>query len=206
MFDLPPPDPGIEILIASRGMSKGIAQTEGPQFIPKALVQLGDVQIGGQWKNVTSPVAEGEAAAFANATRKLGGFQVIAGLAYKFQTSVRGPTDSDAFEVSGAINRKFGRVGARVSLVYSPNDFGTTRSSVYVEGGPTLDIGKAVKFSANLGRREREGSPDYSSFNAGVSATPIKNFTLDARYFDTAQGGLGEAYRGRLVVSGRLSF
>ena len=33
MFDLPPPDPGIEFVVASRGMSKGIAQTDGPQAL-----------------------------------------------------------------------------------------------------------------------------------------------------------------------------
>ncbi len=35
MFDLPPPEPGIEIVVASRGMSKGVAQTEGPQLVVK---------------------------------------------------------------------------------------------------------------------------------------------------------------------------
>ena len=31
-------------------------------------MQLGPIQIGGQWKNVSSPVADGEAAAFVNYT------------------------------------------------------------------------------------------------------------------------------------------
>ena len=206
MIDLPPPDPGIEIVAASRGMSKGIAQTDGIQVIPKAFLQIGDVQVGGQWKNVTSPVAKGEGAAFVNATRKLGALQLTLGAAYKFQTSVRGPTDSDAFEFTGAANRKFGKLGARVSAVYSPNDFGSTGRSLYLEGGPALDVGKTVKISANIGRRERVGSPDYTSFNAGVSATLFRKLTVEARYYDTAQGDFGEAYHGRVVVSGRLSF
>ena len=45
-FDLPPPDPGIEISVATRGMSKGIAQTEGPQMIARSSVKFGDVQFG----------------------------------------------------------------------------------------------------------------------------------------------------------------
>ena len=206
MIDLPPPDPGIEIVAASRGMSKGIAQTDGIQVIPKAFLQIGDVQVGGQWKNVTSPVAKGEGAAFVNATRKLGTLQLTLGAAYKFQTSVRGPTDSDAFEFTGAASRKFGKLGTRVGVVYSGDDFGGTGRSVYVEGGPTLDIGKSVRISANIGRRERVGSPDYTSFNAGASATLFKKLTVEARYYDTAQSDFGEAYHERVVVSGRLSF
>jgi hypothetical protein len=193
-------------VIASRGMSKGIAQTDGAQFVPKAFVQIGALQVGGQWKNVTSPVAKGEAAVFANATRKLGAFQLTAGAAYKFQTSVREPADSGAFEFSAAATRKFGKLGARVSVVYSPDDFGGTRRSAYFEGGPTLDLSKAFKLSANVGRRERVGSPDYTTFNAGLSAAAHKNLTLEARYYDTAQSDLGEAYHGRIVVLGRLSF
>lgn len=206
MIDLPPPDPGIEIVAASRGMSKGITQTDGIQVIPKAFLQIGDVQAGGQWKNVSSPVAKGEGAAFVNANRKFGALQLTVGAAYKFQTSVRGPTDSDAFEFTGAVTRKFGKLGTRVSVVYSPNDFGGTGSSVYLEGGPTLDIGKTVRISANLGRRERVGSPDYTSFNAGASTTLFKKLTIDARYYDTAHSDLGEPYHGRIVVSGRLTF
>lgn len=206
MFDLPPPDPGFEIVIASRGMSKGLAQTEGPQFVPKAFVQFGAVQLGGQWKNVTSTAAEGEAAAFVNVTKKLAGFQFTIGAAYKFQTEVHGDPDSDSFEFSGAVTRKFGKLGGRASVIYSPDDLGSAERSVYLEGGPTLDVGKFVKLSANLGRRERVGSPDYTSFNAGVSVAPIKTLTMDARYYDTAQSELGETFHNRVVVSARLSF
>ena len=108
MFDLPPPDPGIEILIASRGMSKGIAQTDGPQVVPKLLLQIGPVQVGGQWKNVTSPVAEGEAAVFVNATREFGSLELTAGITYKWQTDAAANTDDDAFEFNAAATPKFG--------------------------------------------------------------------------------------------------
>lgn len=74
MLGLPPLDPGIEIVVASRGMSKGIAQTEGPQLVAKPFIQLGPVQFGGQWKNVSSAVADSEGSAFASVSPKLGQF------------------------------------------------------------------------------------------------------------------------------------
>ena len=205
MFDLPSPDPGIEISIASRGISKGIAQTEGPQVIGKALVQFGDVQLAGQWKNVTSTVAEGEAAVSATWQRKFGRVQTSLGATFKFQTGVSSPTDDKALELNGSVAPKWGKFGLRVSAIYSPNDFGPTGQSLYVETGPSFDLGKAVRLSANVGRRHRERSQDYTSFNAGLSVT-WKRLTLDARYFDTAQGEFGGQYQNRVVVTGRLSW
>ena len=63
-----------------------------------------------------------------------------------------------------------------------------------------------MKLSANLGRRERVGSPDYTSFNAGASIAPVRNLTIEARYYDTAQSELGEPFRHRFVASLRLGF
>ncbi|HEY0629347.1 MAG TPA: hypothetical protein VGD23_08465, partial [Sphingomicrobium sp.] len=76
MLDLPPPDPGIEVSVASRGMSKGIAQSEGPQLTAKPFVKLGNVQVGAQWKNVSSSAASGEGAIFAGISREVAKFQL----------------------------------------------------------------------------------------------------------------------------------
>lgn len=98
-------------------MSKGFAQTEGPQVIPKPYVEIGSLQLGGQWKNVTSTVAEGEGAAFANWQRRFGATQVSLGATLKFQTAVIEPTDDKAFELSGSASHKWGRADIRVSAV-----------------------------------------------------------------------------------------
>lgn len=204
MWDIPPPDPGIEIVVASRGMSKGVAQTDGVQLLPKAFLQLGPVQIGGQWKNLTSPVADGEAAAFVNFAPKIGAYQVTFGMAYKFQTDVEGETDDDSFEFSSAISRKFGKTGVKLLAVYSPDDLGGAEGSLYLEGGPSFDIDETTRLSANIGHRRRELGSNYTSFNVGVSKTIFKQMTIDLRYYDTSQNELGTFYHGRVVVSARL--
>jgi hypothetical protein len=205
MWGLPPPDPGIEIVIASRGISKGLAQTEGAQVLAKPSLQFGPVQLGGQWKNISSPVADGEAAAFINYAPKLGAVQLTFGAAYKWQTNVKGNPDDDSMEFASSVSRKFGKVGLKASAVYTPDDFGKTRRSLYIEGGPSFDIDGTMRVSANLGRRSRVGNPDYTSFNGGISKTVVGKITLDARYYDTAESDLGEVYRSRLVVSARLN-
>ena len=206
MFDLPPPDPGIEFVVASRGMSKGIAQTEGPQALIRPYVQLGPVQVAAQWKNLSSPVAGGEASAIVSVAPKLGQFQFGASAAYKMQTGVREPTDDKSWEFTGNVSRKFGTLSIRVNAVYSPDDLGGAKRSLFVEGGPTLEIDKTTRISGAIGRRDRVNGDDYTAFNAGVTHTPFKGVTLDARYYGTNQSDLGEFLEDRLVVSAKMSF
>ena len=206
MFDLPPPDPGIEFVVASRGMSKGIAQTEGPQALVRPFVQLGPVQIAAQWKNLTSPVAGGEASAIVSVAPKIGTFQLGASAAYKLQTGVHGPTDNKSWEFTGNVSRKFGKLSIRVNAIYSPDDLGSAERSIFVEGGPTLELSKTTRISGAIGRRDRVNGDDYTAFNAGIAHTLFKGVTLDARYYGTNQSDLGEFLEDRLVVSARMSF
>ena len=203
MPDLPPIEPIVEIALASTGMSKGISQTDGLQVVPKVALEIGPVQVGAQWKNLTSPTAEGEAQAFISASRNFGPVELSAGLAYKLQTDAIAGTDNDAVELSFGATRKFGQWSARLNTVYSPDDVGGTRRSLYTEAGLSVDAIKSIRLSATVGRRERQGSPDYTAFSAGATKTLPPGLTLDLRYHDTAQSHLGVPYRRRIVVAGR---
>jgi Bacterial protein of unknown function (Gcw_chp) len=206
MFALPPFDPGFELLVSSRGMSKGIEQADQPQVIPKAYLQVGDLQVGGQWKNVTSATAQGEASGFLNVSQKFGSFAVTGGAAYKFQTGARPGTDSDSFEFSGSASRKLGRASLRLSAIYSPDDLGNTTRSLYMEGGPSFDLTRTLRLSASIGRRTRELAPDYTAVNFGLTKTVFQTFSLDLRYYQTNRSRLGDIYRRRMIIAGRFTF
>ncbi len=206
MFALPPIDAGVELVVSSRGMSKGIRQSDEPQVIPKAYVQIGGVQIGGQWKNVTSSTADGEAAAFFSASRKFGSLSVTVGAAYKFQTAAKGGTDTNSLEFTSAVSQKVGRLSVKVGATYSPDDLGRAKRSLYVEGGPAFDLTKTMKLSAGIGRRSRENGPNYLSMNAGATKTFFRSFAVDFRYYRTSRSELGDVYRQRIVIAGRWSF
>lgn len=206
MLDLPPMDPAIEVVVASRGMSKGIAQSEGPQLIVKPSVKLGAVQFGAQWKNVTSTVARGEGAIFVGGGREIAGFQLSVQASHKFQTGVREPTDDHSWEFTGGVSRKFGVVTLRGSAVYSPDDLGSAERSFYWEAGPAVDVTKHFKLSANIGHRSRRLGDDYTSFNAGASTTIVPRTTIELHWYDSSRHELGENFQGRAVVSARMAF
>jgi hypothetical protein len=202
---LPPPDPGVEIALSSQGMSQGIAQTEGFQLFPRIFMRMGAAQLGAQWRNVSSPSANGVAAFFVKYGRRVGTAQLEFAAAYRVRTGARGPGHPTAWEFSGTARQSLGRWVLRASADYSPDEFGNG-SALYAELGPTFNIDKATRISGGIGRKSRERGPDYTAFNLGVSRSVGQKVTLDARYHDTNRSGLSARYGARIVVSASLSF
>jgi hypothetical protein len=203
LLGLPPADPGFEFLAASHGMSEGLLQTEGPQVIPRATLRMGAVQVGAQWRNISSPIASGIAAFFVKWTRKRGRTQMELALFDRYRTGARGPVDRQAWEIDGAVRHSFGKVGLRVIGEYSPKEFETGQSS-YVEGGANIEVAKGASLSANVGRRLRSGAPDYTTFNAGLTQV-VGGVSLDARLYGTNHSERGARYQTRLIVSARVT-
>lgn len=203
--DLPPADPAIEISVATRGMSKGVAQTDGPQMVARGSLRFGDLQVGSQWKNLGQSTADGEASAFVNLSHKVGSLQLNGGVTYKVLTGRRNGGDTDTIELSGGASRKFGPVTARVNAIYAWDDIGATKRSLYVEGGPSIALGDGWSLSGAVGHRSRQRGVDYTAFNAGIGKS-VKFIQLDLRYYDTNRSGAGEQYHNRIVASAKLSF
>src|SRR6476661_7997939 len=98
MSSLPPSVPVIEFNLASRGISKGLAQTHGPQFVVRGEVPTGPFYVGGYWKNVTSTTSDGEAGAIIGVRKKAGGFNLAASATLKIATSPAKGSDDKALE------------------------------------------------------------------------------------------------------------
>jgi hypothetical protein len=111
----------------------------------------------------------------------------------------------NALELSGSVGRSIGPLSPRVSIVWSPDDLGTTGHTIFAEAGASYAFGKTIVASAAVGRRHRSGGLDYTAWNAGLSWAPYKRFTVDVRYYDT-NANPAQPYRARVVASGRLSF
>jgi outer membrane usher protein FimD/PapC len=206
MFELPPPDPAFEISIATQGMSKGLRQTEDAQFLARGEVALGHVFAGLLWKNIDSDVAAGEGHSFIGYRNRFGGFDLTATAGYHMQTSVIGHPDDDRFEFNVTASRGFGRVTPRVSVTYSPDDFGGTRESLYAEAGASVGLFSRTSLSANVGRRERGNGQDYTAFNAGITYSFPRHLSLDVRFYDTAESAFGVIYEPRVVALLRARF
>lgn len=201
---LPPVTPAIEITLSSHGMSKGIGQTDAAQAIIRPSLKSGNWRLTGQWKNVENSAARGEAQLGLGWSGKLAGFDLGASAAHKWRTGIKQSGDNRAFEYAANIGRAFGKTSLRANAVYSPDDFGSTRTSLFVEAGPTFDLGQGFKASALVGRRHRAGGLDYWAYSAGVAKT-IGKATFDLRAYDNDHQNAGPEYPRRLVASVKLS-
>lgn len=204
-LDLPPPVPAIEFTLASHGMSKGAGQTDGAQAVGRAALRFGSVQSGVQWKNVNSSSAKGEASAFLSGSHKFGSFQLNAGVAYKILTAAPKGTDRGSWEFTAGATRKFGQVSLRTNAIFSPDDTGSARRSLFVEAGPAVQLSGGWTASAALGHRSRQNGLDYTAWNAGV-AWQAHGLQLDVRYYGTNRSGIDDPYHDRLVALARVSF
>jgi hypothetical protein len=206
MWGLPPPDPGIEINLASQGMSKGLRQSEGPQILVRPEIAFGPLFLGAYAKNVTSATSDGEAGLLAGIRTRAGGFDLSASAAFKQSVAPVGAVDDEALELVAAVSRRVGPLTPRLSVTWSPNELGSTGRSTFAEASATVRLAPNANAVAAIARREREGGPDYGAFNAGVSYTLGGRFTVDLRWYDTDRSRLGEIYEGRLVASLRARF
>jgi hypothetical protein len=202
---LPPPVPAIEFNIASTGMSKGIAQTKGPQFLTRGELGFGAIYVGGYIKNVDAATSDGEAAALVGVRTKAAGLDLAASAAWKRAVDPAPGSDANALEVSASASRKIGRMTPRVSVVWSPDDLGGTRSTIFADAGASYRFSRSLAASAAFGRRERQDGADYNAWNAGLTWDAWKHLSVDLRYYDT-NGGSAQPYRARAVLSARARF
>lgn len=203
---LPPPDPGIEIVVATKGMSKGVSQTDGAQVVARGELAFDSFFLGVLAKNLDATNTEGELQFSAGGRVKLGGFDVTVSAAAKRWVDTAPGTDKEAAELSVSASRAFGKVTPRFQLIYSPDDLGSTTRSVYAEGGLGWKVHPKVQLSTNLGTRQRGGGPDYVAWNAGAAVTVHRNLTAELRYYDTNKSDLDEPFEERVVGALRLKF
>lgn len=202
----PPPDPGIEIVLATKGMSKGLSQTDDAQLVVRGELAFGSFFLGGLAKNLDAPNTEGELQFSAGGKTKLAGFDVTVSAAAKKWVDTTGHPDDVAAELNFTASRAFGKLTPRVQVIYSPDDLGSTTHSTFAEAGLGFKIHPKLQLSANLGRRERGNSPDYWAGNVGAAFTISRNFTAELRYYDTDKSNLDEPFERRLVGAIRAKF
>ncbi len=206
--DLPPPDPSVQVEVASTGISKGLAQTDGPQLVARAGLGFGDFSLEASGKNIETTSGDDgvETQLSIGAATKASGFDLSLRAGVKTVSAVAGQVDRHALEFKGDAARKLGPLRATLGFVYSPDDTGSTRSALFVESGLAWGVRKGVRLGARLGRRQRVDAPDYTAYNVGVTYDLIPELAADLRLYDTDSSDLGRPYRRRLVASVRARF
>lgn len=154
---------------------------------------------------MSAPTWNGETAAIIGLRTKWQRFNVAASATLRQAIDARLGTDATAPEFAASIARPIGRFTPIVSAIYTPDELGASKTSIYVEGGASYALAKGLTASAGVGRRHRVLAIDYTAWNAGLSWAASKHFSFDARYWDT-DGPSVWPYKRRFVVSAIAKF
>jgi hypothetical protein len=126
--------------------------------------------------------------------------------AYKHRLDAERGYDQTGWEFTGNASRSIGPASARLQVQYSPDAAGSTRSFTWVEGRVGWDFTNALTGTAAVGRREQNGAPDYTGWNAGVTYAMTDAVEIDVRYYDTDAHTFGEQYEDALVAKVAYAF
>lgn len=206
-IDLPPVSPTVEVSVANQGVSKGVLEESGVQVVGGIRFDLGKhMYVIVQGKNVDTEGAGAELKGGIGAKTVVHGVELKGEVAHKHLTDAPAGVDADAFEFTAGAKTNVGPVVVGATAVYSPNDFGATKDSLYLEGTAAVEVAKGTTISGGVGRRNRDGAKDYTAFNAGVTQELAKGVEVDVRYYDTAQNEYGRTFKDRVVAALRLKF
>ena len=187
-------------------MSKGVSQTDGLQVVARGELAFGKLYVGALAKNLTSPSTEGELQLSAGARFKVRRAEIAVSVAYKKWLDTRGNPDDEAAELSVSASQAVGKVTPRFQLIYSPDDLGSTRHSIYGEAGIGWKPLSGLTISANVGRRSRGNGIEYTSANVGAAYALTRNVTAELRLYDTNKSDADDPYKRRVVGALRAKF
>jgi len=194
------------VTAASNYIFRGVSQTEnGAAVFGAARVSYDQFYAGTGIENVdfhNSTDAEYDLSA--GWTPKFEGFRFDLGLIrYGY---INAPSHIDTIEYKGVILHDFGPVTFGAGINYTPNYFGSGHDGIYGEGRGTYHITESLSASAALGRQFVDGGIGHTTWNAGLNYAITKNFSVDARYYDTNEHSLGSTYDSHYVAAIKAAF
>jgi hypothetical protein len=105
----------VEITVATRGYSKGVAQTNGIQVVVRPELRMGAVALSGYAKNVSGPSQDGEAGVGLAYRKTFSDFELLGTAVGKTMLDPANGIDHHAAEFAIALSRTKGSLLPRLS-------------------------------------------------------------------------------------------
>ncbi len=161
---------------------------------------------GPAFEGVRGNGADVEARFTAGFTPEAYGYEFDFNIAYLNRLDAEAGYDQDGWELEANVSRSIGPATGAFQVQYSPDAAGSATSFVWVEAKLGWDFTNRLSGSAAVGRREQNGGPDYTGWNAGLTLGLTNALDLDVRYYDTNAHDQGRQYRDGLVAEVSYAF
>ena len=194
--------------MASEYVGKGIGKSNG-EMAPFGQVEVSSGQFYG---SLFASTAESSSGADAETITQVGWRPTVGGVKLDLAVlnrdlpGTRAGVDKNWFEYQADISQTFGRFSTRFRVNYTPDGSGATEEAWWIELQGSMALDSKTRASVAYADRSADGGADYTAWNAGVKRKITDDLSLDVRWFDTGDHGLGEPYEGRLVASLSVAF
>ena len=190
---------------------RGVSQTQGDPAVQGGLDASYGVLYAGVWaSNVDFGVKDPdmEIDLYAGVKPTLGDTSFDFGvLYYGYRKDKNGAPGANSYtELKAAASHTFGPATLGAAVYWSPEWPGKGGDSVYVEGNAAVPLAKRFSLSGAVGHQDIKNYSSYNTWNVGVGYLLGENLTLDVRYHDTDEHGLGKIYDSRVVASLKAAF
>jgi uncharacterized protein (TIGR02001 family) len=110
------------------------------------------------------------------------------------------------FELKAAASHAFGPATLGAAVFYSPEYPGKGGNATYVEGNAAMPVAPKLTLSGAVGHQDIQNYKSYNTWNIGLGYALTDKLTVDVRYHDTDEHGLGKIYGSRGVISLKAAF
>jgi hypothetical protein len=182
-------------------MSKGVARTDGGAVSGRLEIDAGPLYGGAFAVTDNTLGADAEVQVYGGTKFTVLGAAIDLRGSYKTLRGAAQGQENSEFEARAQAARYFGPVVAKVSVDYTPDNYGAAiKQAVYAEGNLGYGIAKGSFASVGYGIRRTEGGFDYNAWNVGLTQALTDKLALDVRYYDTDKSDVDKRHAGRAVV------
>jgi uncharacterized protein (TIGR02001 family) len=193
-----------EATLASEYISKGVGRSDGePHVGVQVQRQLSEATYAGAWAGtLRSPLgADAEAHLYVGWQPRVGAWRLDLRPILKVLSAAQAGAQTEQFEMRVDAARAVAGNRLRLRLEHSPDGFGASQASTWLEANLTRKLGDSGwSASAGVGRREQEVGRDYTAWNVGLQRRLTDALAAELRWIDTDQHGGGREYKGRFVA------
>jgi uncharacterized protein (TIGR02001 family) len=198
----------IELDLASDYVSKGRSRSQGDPHIGLTVERaFGDFYVGA-WAgsiNATNG-SDAQTNVYVGIDHEIAGWDLGAQVAHKRRWNMTPGSEDWTYETTLSATRTEGPNRFRLRLQGTPNNYGPTKQSYFLEGSYRRRVDERWFASAGLARREQTNAPDYTTWNAGATVALAPSIDLDLRWYDTNRDDLDASYDGRAVAAMTIAF
>jgi uncharacterized protein (TIGR02001 family) len=196
----------IELDLATDYVSKGRSRSQGDPHIGLTVERaFGDFYVGGWAGSINATNGSDEQTnLYVGVGHELAGWDLGAEIAHKRRWNMTPGSEDWTYETTLIASRSTGPNRLRFRLQGTPNNYGPTKQSYFLETDFRRRLNESWTASTAVARREQTAAPDYTTWNAGATVALADAVDLDLRWYDTNRHDLDDSFDGRAVA--KLTF